>query len=296
MINTTAEIQQYVSVDINLQQKSVLPYIEQGKNQIERLLGKVQYEALNEWYNDIYQGDHEDATEYAALLPYVQRPLANFAIFYGLSALNVVVGPAGIGVVSNQNIAPASKDRTEALKKDLLDAAYDAMESLLVFLEENKDDYPFWEYSDAFADQYDVLITSARKFDEIIRIERSRLKYLEWRPVMKDVEFLTIAPQISGAYMSELKTKQEAETLTDADKEVLPYLQRALAYLTRFRSSNDENDKNIGTHYLMSAKAILDETPDNYPTYKASGVFKSPEKDYRRIKNESDSKFMWFGM
>jgi hypothetical protein len=296
MINTTTEIQQYVSVDINLQQKSVLPYIEQGKNQIERLLGKVQYAALYEWYNSIYQGDHEDATEYAALLPYVQRPLANFAIFYGLSALNVVVGPTGIGVVSNQNIAPASKDRTEALKKDLLEAAYDAMESLLVFLEENKDDYPFWEYSEAYADQYDVLITSARKFDEIIRIERSRLKYLEWRPVMKDVEWLQIAPQISTAYLDELKSKQQAGTLTDPDKAILPYLHRALAYLTRFRDTKAEEDRSIGLHFLMMAKAELDTNPDSYPTYKASGVFKSPEKDYRRIKNETDSKFMWFGM
>jgi len=291
LINTTAEIQKYVSVDINLQQKSVLPYLEQGKTQIIRLLGKLQYEALDAWYNSTYRGDDEDAAVYEALLPYVQRPLANFAIFYGLSALNVVIGPTGIGVVSNQNVAPASKDRTDTLRKDLMEAAYDAMESLLVFLEENKDDYPFWEASEAYDEQYDLVITSARRFDEILRIDRSRLKFLEWRPVMKDVELLEMAPLVSMPLLTAIKTELKAGEVGEANAVVLPLLQKALAYLTFYRSKKEDYYNQTGLQYLMAAKAILDTTPDDYPEYKASGVWKSPEKAYKRYENTADSKF-----
>lgn len=292
MIKTTAEIQQYVSVDINFQQKSLLPYIEQGKNQIVRLLGRDQYKELEDFYNLADDADPPDnADELTALLPYVQRPLANFAIFYGLSALNVVVGPTGIGVVSNQNIAPASKDRTDALRKDLMDAAYDAMESLLVFMEENKDDYPEWESSEAYSDQYDVLITSARRFDEILRIDRSRLKYLEWRPVMKDIELLEMAPVVSADLMEEIKGELKDNDLTSANAAILPYLQKALAYMTAAKANKDDKQHTEGLRFLWAAKAILDTTPDDYPAYKDSGVWKSPEKLYKRYENTTDSKF-----
>ncbi|NCD41654.1 MAG: hypothetical protein EOL88_06125 [Bacteroidia bacterium] len=296
MIKTTAEIQQYVSVDINFQQKSLLPYIEQSKTQIIRLLGKEQYNELENWYN-LAEGETQpgNAAELEVLLPYVQRPIANFAIFYGLSALNVVVGPTGIGVVNTQNLAPASKDRTDTLRNDLIAAAYDAMESLLVFLEENKEDYPLWENSEAYSEQYDVLITSARRFDEIYRIDRSRLKYLEWRPVMRDVELLEMAPLVSSDLMDEIKGELKDNAVSNENQIVLPYLQKALAYITASRANKDEKLYTDGMRFLMAAKAILDTNVDSYPAYRDSGVWKSPEKAYKRYENTEESKFFVIG-
>lgn len=301
LITDTATIQEYVSVDIQLQQKSVLPYMENGKQQIVRLLGKTLYNAMDTWYNTDPQPEN---AEYTALLPYVQRALANFALYYGLSALNVSIGPTGIGVVSSQNLAPASKERTNALKTDLLDAAYDAMETMLEFLEENIDDYPAWESSDAYARQYELLITSGRDFDEILPINRSRLTFINWRPTMKDVQLLDITPQVSAGVVAELLTQIKAGTLTDANTALLAYLQKALAYLTQAREIKKTEDDtkqhdyfhNLGMQYLVAGKRLMDDNPSDYATYVASDVYDADRTTYKPFENTDDRKIYVAGI
>ena len=105
LILESTEIQNYIAIDVSFQQRSILPYLKNGETQVVRLLGKNLYNALDAYYN-ADEPDVDAALD--ALLPYVQRPLVNFAYCYGLSTLNVNIGPTGIGVVSTQDIAPAS--------------------------------------------------------------------------------------------------------------------------------------------------------------------------------------------
>lgn len=294
LLKTTDELKNYVAVDVNMQHTSLEPYLQQGKSQVVRLLGKTLYNALDVYHNN------SEATEvpaYDSLIPYVQRCLANFAMYYGLSALNVSIGPNGIGVVSTDHVAPASKDRTDALKSDILNAAWDAMEEMLEFLEENIDDYSAWESSDAYAMQYDTIITSARKFDELLRIDRSRLKYLEWKPTMRDVELLVLAPQVGSDFLSELKTQIAAGSLTVANIAVLTHLQKALAYITRSQMMDEnKNDfERTGLNYLTGAKKIMDDSIVEYPTYAASDAYDAVTS-YKRYENDEDSKFFVTGI
>jgi hypothetical protein len=311
LIKTIEELQQYITTDVNLKTNNILPYQENTKAQIVRLLGKTLYDELQAWYDD---GDTDDAA-LEALLPYVQRPLANFTMHLAISALNVVIGPTGIGVVSTQSVAPASKDRTDALKADLLNTAWDAMEDLLEFLEANIDDYDSWSSSEAYSQQYEILIPSARRFDEILRIDRSRLKYLEWRPTMMDVELMEIVPQISQEMVDELKGEIKLGAVTANNQKVLDKVQKALAYLTAyveyepeigtsatysitmrsFSDSKREHYKQTGMKYLMSAKALMDANPTDYPTYTASDVYDAEITSYTRYENDADSKFIVLG-
>lgn len=290
IIKSNDEIKEYLSVDISLNQKTVNPYLKPAEEQVIRLLGKDQFEELDDYHNF----SDETVAELDDLLPYVQRPVVNFAFLKGLSMLNVSIGENGIAVVSNSNLTPASKQRTDDLKADLEKAAYDALESLLEFLEEHIDDYPLWEASDAYAYQYEYLITSARRFDELLRIDRSRLTFLNWRPTMADVEFLEIFPAVSKEFCDELKEEMKADDVSEANQVVLPLLQKALAYLTA-SIQLDKNYELRGRHYLMEAKKIMDTTPANYPTYSASSVYLSTRTSYQQYTNTEESKFMVMG-
>ena len=284
------EVKKYLSVDISMQDKTIEPYIKPAEEQVIRLLGKEMYAELDEYYND--GGDDDEALN--ALLPYVQRPIVNFAFFQGLSMLNVSIGENGIAVISNSNLAPASKQRTDDLKADLEKAAYDSMESLLEFLEENITDYDNWSGSDAYAYQYEYLISSARRFDELLRIDRSRLTFLKWRPTMADVEFLEIYPIVSQEFCDELKEEIKDDDISEENAVVLPYLQKALAYLTA-SIELDKKYENRGRSYLMSAKRIMDAAPDDYPTYAASSVYVSTVTSYAKYENTEDSNFFVTG-
>lgn len=290
LIKSIDDIKNFLSVDISMQTKTIEPYYKPAEQHVIRLLGKEQYEELDDYYNF----SDEAVEELDALLPYVQRPVVNFAYFLGLSMLNVSIGENGIAVISNSNLTPASKQRTDDLKADLEKAAYDALESLLEFLEQHTDDYPLWESSDAYTYQYEYLITSARRFDELLRINRSRLTFLNWRPTMADVETLQIHPLISKDYCDELKTQMKSDTVTEANLVVLPHLQKALAYLTA-SIELDEKYQMRGQQYLMEAKKIMDTSPESYPTYTASTAYVATLTSYQKYENTEDSKFFVTG-
>jgi len=107
IIKTNEEIKKYLSVDISLNTKTVDPYIKPAEEQVIRLLGAEQFDELDNYYNH----STETVEELDALLPFVQRPVVNFAFLQGLSMLNVSIGENGIAVISNSNLAPASKQR-----------------------------------------------------------------------------------------------------------------------------------------------------------------------------------------
>jgi hypothetical protein len=290
LIKTTDELKKYLKIDANFNPQSILPFVPAAEAEIIRVLGKDQFTALDEYYNDGGEAD----TALDALLVQVQRPLAWFALLKGLDNLNVVITNNGLAVVSNPNLAPASTDRRNNLLQNCLDNAWDNMEALLEFLEENVDDYDEWKASDAYAFQYDLLICSARKFNELYPINRSRLTYLDWRHVMKDVELLQMEPIVSKDVMDELKEEIKEDDVSEHNLLILEKLQKALAYLT-VADKVDPKYQVKGQHYLMMVKSMLDEEPEVYTTYASSDVYDADVTTYQRYENTSDSNLFVMG-
>ncbi|MBC8490462.1 MAG: hypothetical protein H8D45_30985 [Bacteroidetes bacterium] len=285
LIKTTDEIKQYLKIDANFNPESIFPFLPMAETEIIRILGQAQYDELDTYYN----GPGSGVAELDALLIEVQRPLAWFAFLKGLDNLNVVITNNGLAIVSNPNLAPASKQRRDDLVQNISDNAWDNMEALLEFLEENIDDYSLWESSDAYAYQYRFLISSARLFNELYSMDRSRITFLKWRPIMSDVELLQMEPVVSKELMDELKTQIKADNVSANNLKILEKLQKALAYLT----VGDQVDLKYnvkGEHYLMMVKTIIDTTPDDYPTYKASSVYDETITSYEVYENTEDSK------
>ena len=291
LIKTVAEVKKYFTLDGTFAFESLIPYLELAEDEVKKMLGKPLYLLLHAYYN----GDNPDAdAKLDALLPYCQRPIVYFAFLKGLDKLNVNIGNNGIGIISNQNLAPASKDRVENLRSSITEGAFDSLEYLLEFLEEKVEDYDTWKTSDAYTYQHQFLISSARKFDELYKINRSRLTFLNWMPAMADVEFLQINPVVSKELMDELKKQIKDGDLTDDNKVVLPLIQKALAYLTASKFNNKESFSD-GEMYLMTVKTILDLSPDKYETYKDSTSYVSDLENYQAYENDPDSGFVCFG-
>ena len=290
LIKTVDEIKSYITVDGSFNYQTVLPYIELAEDEVKRILGQEQYDELNDYYNGVNTG----ISELDDLLPYAQRPVVYFAFLKGIDKFNVNIGTNGIGVISNNNLAPASEKRVENLRTNISESAYDGLEYMLTFLEKNIDDYPLWEASDSYAYQYEYLISSARKFDELYKINRSRLTFLNWRPTMADVELLKIIPVVSQEFVDELKQEIKDDDVSVNNLKVLTHLQKALAYLTA-ASEQDMKYETRGTHYLMMVKTMLDAAPDDYPTYKASSVYDDTITTYQAYENDEDLNLAVFG-
>ena len=290
LIKTTAEIKEYLVTDANFNPDSILPYIPLAEMELIRVLGQAQYDELH----DYYQSGGSGIPELTALLPFVQRPLVFLAFLQGIDMLNVVITNNGIGVVSTTNLAPASKDRVQALKKSITDNAWDNIEALLAFLETYIDDYPAWESSDAFTYQYEYLINSATKFNEFVPINRSRVTFLKLRPSMADAELLKIAPQISPELMQEIKDQIKSGSVSDDNAAILPNLQRSLAYFSYSTEYKSMEHQNMAITYIMEVKKVIDASPDNYPAYRDSDVYNETLESYQTFENDENSKLVMF--
>lgn len=78
--------------------------------------------------------DIEALPQRATIEPQVLRLQCLMGFRQALPQLDLVVTPTGVGVVSNDNLAPASRDRVDALRRQLDRDIYDAVDILIEYL------------------------------------------------------------------------------------------------------------------------------------------------------------------
>ena len=290
LFKNISEIQAFMAVNITAVFETILPYINQAENKfIKNILGEDLLKELQDFF-DI--GSMPD--EYEALLEKVQMPLINFAYYLSVSNLNLQITGSGFVVTQTQNQAPASRYRTDDLKADLQKAAYDGIEILLDFLEENKEDYTLWISSDAYTEHYRFFVKDALDFHCEVNIDKSRRKFLEMRQSMKNIETLQIEPVISKALADAIKAEIKLDTVSVANQKILTHLKSACANLTAAKEI-DPKFEEIGQHYLSEVKLLLDAAPDDYPIYKASDCYDEDKTTNNLYENDEDSHLFVMG-
>lgn len=279
------EVKTFLAVNITANFDQILPYINQVTDKYIKndILGPDLLDELQDYYDADSMPE-----EYEQLLAKVQQPLINFAFFLAMSNLNLQITGAGFVVTANQNMAPASQQRTDALKADLQAAGYDGIENLLRFLEENDDQFSLWESSDAYTEHYRFFLKDAREFDVEVNINRSRRQFLLMRQCMRNVEKLQIEPVISKDLADAIKTEIKNDSVSAANLKILPLLKSALANLTAALEI-DPKFEETGQHYLSQVKKIIDTTPDDYPLYKESGCYDADKTGYEIYVNQEDN-------
>lgn len=307
LITTTTEMRNYLRMDLSEKEASWLPFVGPATEKyIRQVLGDVLLAALEVDYIT----DNHNA-ELAALLPYVQAPLAKFTLLLAVPNLDLNISEGGFTVRSTPQQAPASRERVIALQESLEKQGWDAIETLLRFLEENVDDYSTWEASDAYTMAIRNLVNSAREFDKIYNIGQSRILFNRFRNNLDDVDLLIIKRAISAAMFDALMTEIKAGSISTANQKILPLLQRAEVYYaiaenpdkskyegigveinTTFMRNDTDIAKYKAGQYLSDALAIMKAASDDYPEYRDSAEYLAP---VTRFENEETNGIFVFG-
>ncbi len=143
----------------------------------------------------------------------------------------------------NTNLAPASKDRVQNFINSMLELGWNEIEKLMLrFLEENKEDYDEWVNSSAYTIYTENFIKTAVEFDKIIRIDQSRLRFMQMKPSIDNVEILRIEPVISKDMSDYIKSEINSdEELSEAYAAIIKNIQRAVAYYTMFEETKEKS-------------------------------------------------------
>ena len=272
LIKSNTDFQKYVKINSGAELfDSLKPYIFDAQQRyLSRHVGSVLIGKMDAWYNMTAPTPNAD---YTALLPYLQNPLAKFAMYLAVPYLDVQISNAGLAVANNQNLAPASKDRAASLRDQSLAQAWDMTEVLLKYLEANKSKYSDWSSSEAFTEATGCFIRTAEQFDTIIPIGASRIRFQELKPMMKDIELMEIDPTISTALADKIRTGITDNNLSNANKLILPYIRRAVAHFCWYHTKESDKHRMMAENYVAEIRKIINATPDNYPEFKASTAY-----------------------
>lgn len=207
------------------------------------------------------------SAENSALIEELKGAIANLAYLEAVPFIDVVSTNTGFGVISNQNIAPASKARVDAFKDAALNAANDYLNDALLFLETNIADYPTWNKSSLIEGG---VIASIDDWPQELEINYSRIEFVNLVPFIRRQEKLWLSKKLSAEFV--------ASIAGTADLDVLPDMKKALAFMAFYEMEKEaqRHNKDVvldsaiqyrATEYLNSCIDFLNGNLEVYPIY-----------------------------
>jgi hypothetical protein len=164
------------------------------------------------------------------LLALCRRVAAPLALSNYLPWGEVQISDVGVTTVSK------SSDRTAAyayqvdnLNQSALRMGFNALESLIEFLEVRADDYELYANSAEYTENTRLLIPSAHEFSKIYPIFDSRLTYYALRPTLASLQDETLVETLTPELFEKLRVN---DALTDDEKKLRDRARKWLAFRT----------------------------------------------------------------
>lgn len=195
--------------------------------------------------------------------------------------LDLVLTPTGFGIVSNENVAPASPERVKALRKQVKDAYDDALDEAIVAMLGTD-----WVKS-AWGILYvnSLFFTAADLRDYAGMTDAHRSALLEQRIRITEAEE-HIRRCISAEFFDLLLGQVRTKTLTDTNLFLVSELKLAVgAWL--------KDNRSLFRMKLANIINKIEGDVDSYPEYKNSEAYKV--KHFERYQNAKDDSTYFFG-
>ena len=180
----------------------------------------------------IYHGTAEPSATQARTLSLLQQTIAYYSIYHILPQKNGAV--TSLGVMQNTpegGSTPINQWSWKAMRWDALDNGDTFLDRLLSYMEKQvalgNTDFDTWKNSDAYNVKTSDFFRRTSEVDEYLNIQNSRRSYISLVRFFRQIEEDEIRPVLCDALYQSLKTNPT----TTANKKLLPYVRKAVAYL-----------------------------------------------------------------
>lgn len=228
LIRTAAEAKAALPrVLSNLSNTSTLPDFAAAEiKYLVPLIGYSQYETIEGKINADPVEELTDAE--TALLPYLRRVVAFFAYLDDMGTDNAKITDSGIRTTESANLPRVFGWQYKELKNTLQAKAFDAVEVMLRFLFENKEDYLPWLSSDEYASLNGLIIKTGTDFDSHYKLYQPMRTFYALKVLLDEVQEDFLKPAIGEDLLDYFIA---AEGLDDDEKKFLKLLKKAAAYM-----------------------------------------------------------------
>jgi hypothetical protein len=237
LINSTAELKNIIGgTPMNNTFQNIAPSIEDAKNFLIPFIGAEAYDIADEIANNNYS-DKIDKDLQTKFLEAAQKPIAWKAQYDYVPEAQVLVDDTGIHIQkSNESQATAFQWQVEALQQQYLKKAYNTLNELLMFLDANREELPFWKESIAEQNRQRLFIQTPLEFGEWFDIKGNFALFLTIAPDMLLVQRSIIRNALGNElYQTILKKWQSKENFSDTEQAIFDACKPVVAYLALAR-------------------------------------------------------------
>lgn len=140
------------------------------------------------------------------LAPKCARVVAHFAMFDYTAISDSKVTAQGLQIIETTTHKTAYEYQKRDRKKYHGEKADKALDSLLLFLENNKTKYPEWANNTAvYTETKKLIINNTQQFNDCVDIGGSRRTFMTLRGFIKDIEQIHVLPALGNTIYQALK-------------------------------------------------------------------------------------------
>lgn len=280
----------------------IMPYLDLAETTyIEKAIGKELLTHLKTAADNESSASEEDSY----LLGLVRRALSFYGYWMYL--------PFSTGTDGDNGLQETKTERTQPVRQAMLekriaatgDYAAQALETALFLLFAKASEYPEWEESETYISACELFIRNGSELKKGCAYTRGHHRiFISMREYLEERQRKSIVPALGQEFAEGLLERLKDGELTDAEKELMPYIQRALGHsayedalmqltvvqlpsgglriLSEFDGINNqralsdqdkvfcEYQKKIGTDaeaYQRELKKYLDANAESFPDY-----------------------------
>lgn len=211
------------------------------------------------------------ATADAKLFKLCQRVISQEAFLSSIPDMDLVLTDAGFGVVNNEQVTMASRERVTALANNLRLKLDDSKDKLILYLLQTAA-YDDWRGTEEFARLSDGLILTLGEFKDVAVLNnvtaaaypKTWSEFFELNSALNVALMTDVASYISKDYATEIIEKiRDKETFLPIEKKVLRLVKIAIAAIAM-------GDRKLGLEQTLSAVAVMKANLSSFPTYRDS--------------------------
>ena len=227
------EIREFIPVSVSSDFDSFAPHIANaGRDYLIPVIGKAMYDELVEFY-EATTPDHPTDVQLntAELLNLVQSAVIHLACWIGFDLLNAHISDAGFKRLESDTIKSMFKYQEDSLKAYFRTNGFNAIDTVLSYLEDNISDFNEFKLSQEYAALKASFIPDTDSFNSIIFINRSRLTFMRMTQHMRLVEDTDIATILGPVAYAKVKDEMVKDAPAANVAKLIPYIQKPIAYL-----------------------------------------------------------------
>jgi len=177
----------------------------------------------------IYEAD-TPSTEEAALLDHTRRALAMLTMYEYVRIGGIQFSEAGIMRAETENMKSAYKYQENAYKEYMQEHGFNALETLLEYLDANADAFETWRDGGGRSRYRSTLLHRHTDITDITGRNVSRFTFHILRPVIGDLELFALVPILGEAALDDLRLNFIADDMSEPETTLLGLCRKVLAH------------------------------------------------------------------